>query len=49
MVRLFGRLSVSQDERELDGFDVAKVQELFGYLLLHPDHSYSRDNLASKL
>ena len=46
---LFGKFYVRRNEQVLDGFDARKVQELFCYLLLHRDHSLSRETLASIL
>src|SRR6266436_836613 len=48
-VYLFGKFCVRRNEQVLDGFDARKVQELFCYLLLHRDHSLSRETLASIL
>src|SRR6266700_7294896 len=48
-IQLFGKFCVRRDEQILDGFDARKVQELFCYLLLHRDHSLSRETLASIL
>ncbi|HJT58255.1 MAG TPA: BTAD domain-containing putative transcriptional regulator, partial [Ktedonobacteraceae bacterium] len=48
-IQLFGKFCVRRNEQVLDGFDARKVQELFCYLLLHRDHSLSREALASLL
>lgn len=48
-IQLFGKFCVRRSEQVLDGFDPRKVQELFCYLLLHRDHSLSREALASLL
>jgi DNA-binding SARP family transcriptional activator len=48
-VSLFGRFLVKKEELVLEGFEGAKVQELFGYLLLHPNRQHHREHLASIL
>ncbi|TMC19946.1 MAG: hypothetical protein E6J34_14125 [Chloroflexi bacterium] len=48
-IQLFGKFCVRYNGQILDGFDARKVQELFCYLLLHRDHAYSREMLASLL
>jgi len=48
-ISLFGKFSVKRDGQVLAGFDARKVQELFCYLLLHRDHSLSRETLAGVL
>lgn len=48
-IQLFGKFCVRRNEQVLEGFDARKVQELFCYLLLHRDHSLSRETLASFL
>lgn len=48
-ISLFGKFCVKRDGQVLEGFDARKVQELFCYLLLHRDHSLSREMLASVL
>jgi DNA-binding SARP family transcriptional activator len=48
-VYLFGRFCVRRGGQVLDGVDARKVQELFCYLLLHRDVSFSREALASTL
>src|SRR6266487_451744 len=48
-IYLFGKFCVRHNEQVLDGFDARKVQELFCYLLLHRDHSFPRETLASLL
>jgi DNA-binding SARP family transcriptional activator len=48
-ISLFGKFCARRDEQILEGFDARKVQELFCYLLLHRDHSLSREVLASVL
>jgi DNA-binding SARP family transcriptional activator len=46
-IQLFGKFCVRRNEQVLEGFDARKVQELFCYLLLHRDHTLSRETLAS--
>src|SRR6516164_9683239 len=48
-IHLYGKFCVRRNESVLDGFDARKIQELFCYLLLHRDHSLSRETLASIL
>lgn len=48
-IYLFGKFCVRRGEQELEGLDARKVQELFCYLLLHRDHTLSREILASLL
>lgn len=48
-IQLFGRFCVRRNEQSLGGFEAHKVQELFCYLLLHRQHSLSRESLASLL
>jgi DNA-binding SARP family transcriptional activator len=48
-IQLFGKFCVRHDQQILEGFEARKVQELFCYLLLHRDHSLSRETLASIL
>jgi DNA-binding SARP family transcriptional activator len=48
-IYLFGKFCVQHKEQRLDGFEARKVQELFCYLLLHRDHSFPREVLASLL
>lgn len=48
-ISLFGKFCAKRDGQILEGFDARKVQELFCYLLLHRDHSLSRETLASVL
>ena len=48
-VRLFGKFSVQRGERECQGFDGSKVQELFCYLLMHRDRPHPREALAALL
>src|SRR5262249_31449767 len=48
-VRLFGHFSVRRDDQVVAGFESSKVQELFSYLLLHPNHPYARDSVAGLL
>jgi len=48
-VRLFGRLSIHRNSEEVAGFGAGKAQELFAYLLVHRDHSYPRETLATLL
>lgn len=49
-ITLFGKLSLRGcDEQLLAGFDARKIQEIVCYLLLHRDHPYPREVLASLL
>jgi DNA-binding SARP family transcriptional activator len=48
-IQLFGQFCVRRNEQLLSGFESNKVQELFCYLLLHQQHSLSREFLASLL
>lgn len=48
-VHLFGRFRARSGERDLSGLDACKVQELFGYLLVHRDRPHSREALAALL
>src|SRR3954454_16595330 len=48
-IQLFGQFCVRRDEQLLDGFEAQKVRELFCYLLLHRQHSLSREPLANLL
>ncbi|MFL5662233.1 MAG: BTAD domain-containing putative transcriptional regulator [Ktedonobacteraceae bacterium] len=48
-IQFFGQFCVRRDEQLLGGFEAHKVQELFCYLLLHRQHSLSREFLASLL
>jgi len=48
-IYLFGKFCVLRDRLELKRLDARKVQELFCYLLLHRDHTLSRETLASLL
>lgn len=48
-IYLFGKFRIRRDGQELEGLDARKVQELFCYLLLHRDHTLSREALASLL
>src|SRR5215469_17239739 len=48
-IYLFGKFCARHNEQILDGFEARKVQELFCYLLLHRDHSFPRETLASLL
>lgn len=48
-VQLFGRLSIHRNNEEVVGFGAGKAQELFAYLLVHRDHTYPRETLASLL
>jgi len=48
-ISLFGKFCARRDGQIVEGFDARKVQELFCYLLLHRDHSLSRETLASVL
>lgn len=46
---LFGKFRVSCGDQLIKGLDARKVQELFCYLLLHPNHPHPREMLASLL
>jgi DNA-binding SARP family transcriptional activator len=48
-IRLLGNFSVECNQRPLPGLESGKVQELFGYLLLHRSQAHSREVLASLL
>jgi DNA-binding SARP family transcriptional activator len=48
-VSLLGKFSAQQDEHELDGLDVTKIQHLFCYLLLNRMRSHPRESLATLL
>ena len=48
-IRIFGKLSVQQGGRTLEGLHAGKPLELFCYLLLHRDRFHSREALASLL
>jgi DNA-binding SARP family transcriptional activator len=48
-ISLFGQFRIRRDGRDLDGFDVLKVQELLSYLLLHAGRPQVRELLASRL
>jgi DNA-binding SARP family transcriptional activator len=48
-VSLFGKFHISYDNRLLLGFDGAKIQELFCYLLLFRDRPHPRETLADLL
>lgn len=48
-INLFGKLCVRRDDRLLAGFTAAKVQELFGYLLLFRSRPHTRESLATIL
>src|SRR4030095_16367938 len=49
-ITLFGKLCLwGGDGQLLVGFDARKIQELVCYLLLHRDHPYPREVLASLL
>lgn len=48
-ISLFGKFCVKRDGQVLEGLDARKVQEFFCYLLLHRDHSLSREMFASVL
>src|SRR5215213_10214574 len=48
-VSLFGKFSVRYNDKALDCMEVQKAQELFCYLLLHPDHPHPRESLAGML
>ncbi len=48
-VRLLGQFRAQRGEEPLAGFGSRKVQELFGYLLLHRDRPHPREALAGAL
>ncbi len=48
-INLFGKLCVRRDDRLLGGFTAARVQELFGYLLLFRTRPHPRESLATVL
>ncbi len=48
-IQLFGQFCIRRKEQLLGGFEAHKVQELFCYILLHRQHSLSRESLASLL
>jgi DNA-binding SARP family transcriptional activator len=48
-ISLFGQFRIRRDGRDLDGFDVLKVQELLSYLLLHAGRPQVRELVASRL
>lgn len=48
-VCLLGRLRISNGEKPLYSFGSSKVQELFSYLLLHPNRPHPRETLAGLL
>src|SRR6266699_6435703 len=48
-IQLFGQFCIRRKEQLLGGFESHKVQELFCYILLHRQHSLSRESLASLL
>jgi DNA-binding SARP family transcriptional activator len=48
-VHLFGKFRVECGDIPLTGLDARRVQELFGYLLLHRERSHSREMLAALL
>lgn len=48
-IHLFGKFSVYAKEQPLEGLDACKVQELFGYLLVHRERPHTRESLASLL
>jgi DNA-binding SARP family transcriptional activator len=48
-IQLFGRFCVRCDGRIVTGLGAGKLQELFGYLLLHPHRALSREALAGLL
>ena len=46
---LFGKFTIQQNDRDLEGIESRKVQELFGYLLLFRQHVQSREVLCDLL
>lgn len=48
-IRLFGKFSVTSDEKRVVGLESCKVQELLSYLLLHPQRPHFRETLAGML
>jgi len=47
-VRLFGVLEMHFDGTPLPGFPTQKSQDLFAYLVLHPDRLFHRDRLCGR-
>jgi len=47
-VQLFGNLRIQDERRRLDSSQSNRAKELFCYLLLHRDHSHSRETLAGR-
>ena len=48
-ISLFGKLCVRRDDKEIQGIDACKAQELLSYLLIHRDRPHSREALAGLL
>ncbi len=48
-VSLFGKFCARCGEQRLEGLDATKVQELFCYLLIHPNRPHHRETLANLL
>lgn len=48
-IHLFGKLHICNCEEIPINLDARKAQELFCYLLLHPEKTYSRDKIANLL
>ena len=48
-ISLFGKFQVEKDNLVLKGFEAAKMQELFCYLLLHQNQPHHREHLANVL
>jgi len=48
-IQLFGQFCALCNEQVVSGFEAYKVRELFSYLLLHQQHSISREFLAELL
>ena len=48
-VYLFGRFRVQYDDEPVTGLELAKVQELFCYLLLFAGRAHTRDKLIACL
>jgi DNA-binding SARP family transcriptional activator len=48
-ISLFGRFSAVRSEKEVEGLEAQKVQELLCYLLIHRDRPHGREKLADLL
>src|SRR3954470_22861717 len=49
VVRLFGRFSVERHALRIEALDSARAQEVFAYLLLHPQRRCDRESLVTAL